>query len=550
MDQLIAQLKKIERQTYRAYQQIKGRYQFSDFDLLIDTVQSDPYAASSRLRAIRPWALTGLSELHNQSPAYQRGARDFIARRFAEQIKHEPNVDVAISGQTILDSTAVLFTDAGIELRFRVSLPAEGRTVLGKKAINLLTHHLPKWIRKATAKLELDLDALHLHCQTVENQLALRSQLKQHNLVAFVANGSVLPRLAGDSELPMKNAVAFQSPESLSITLDTPHHGPMTGMGIPEGVTLFVGGGFHGKTTLLSALQKSIYDHVPGDGREYVVMDGSAMKIRAEDGRAVHQLNLSNYIKSLPYGIKTDCFSSQDASGSTSQAAALQEAIESGCQAILLDEDTSATNFMIRDERMQALIHRDAEPITPFVDRVRDLYQHCNVSSLIVMGGSGDYLDVADCVIQMHEYQALDVTATAKNIIKDYPSKRQSETNGQFVTPSPRSLNSQALMKILQEGKFRVGNKGHNQLRLGQTMVNLAALEQIDCGAEINAIAWCLFQLAQQQRWINHPAQEVDALLNQDWYQNLPPHGDLAKPRTCDVMAALNRCRDSQFKAS
>ncbi|MDP5252989.1 MULTISPECIES: ABC-ATPase domain-containing protein [unclassified Vibrio] len=549
MDQLIAQLKKIERQTYRAYQQIKGRYAFSDFELLIDTVQSDPYAASSRLRAIRPWALTGLTELQQQSLAYQRGARDFIARRFAEQIKHEPNVDVTISEQTILDSTAVLFNDSGIELRFRVSLPAEGRTVLGKKAINLLTHHLPKWIRKATAKLELDLEALHLHCQTVENQAALRAQLKQHQLVAFVANDSVLPRLAGDSELPMKDAVTFQSPASLSVTLETPHNGPMTGMGIPEGVTLFVGGGFHGKTTLLSALQKSIYDHIPGDGREYVVMDESAMKIRAEDGRAVHQLNLSNYIKSLPHGIKTDCFSSQDASGSTSQAAALQEAVESGCQAVLIDEDSSATNFMIRDERMQALIHRDAEPITPFVDRVRDLYQHCGVSSLIVMGGSGDYLDVADCVIQMHEYQAFDVTETAKQVVSDYPSKRQSETDGQFVTPSPRSFNSRALMKILQEGKFRVGNKGHNQLRLGQTIVNLAALEQIDSGAEINAIAWCLFQLAQQQQWLNEPVQSVDALLNQDWYQSLPPHGDLAKPRRCDVMAALNRCRDSQFKA-
>ncbi|MDW2173090.1 ABC-ATPase domain-containing protein, partial [Vibrio sp. 1567] len=200
---------------------------------------------------------------------------------------------------------------------FRVNLPAEGRSVLGKKANNTLTFHLPKFIRRATLERELDKEAMVKHCQVVEDQSALREQLEAHNLVAFVANGSVLPRIAGNCDLPMKEAVEFTAPESLQVTLHAPNKGYVTGLGIPKGITLIVGGGFHGKSTLLNAIERSIYDHIPGDGREYIVTDQKAMKIRAEDGRCVHHLNLSNYINHLPMGKDTADFSTQDASGST-----------------------------------------------------------------------------------------------------------------------------------------------------------------------------------------------------------------------------------------
>lgn len=224
-----------------------------------------------------------------------------------------------------------------------------------------MTFHLPKYIRKATIDRELDITALKHHCEVIEDQVMLREQLKAKNLVAFVANGSVLPRLAGNCDLPMKDAVPFSSPESLEVTLTRPNHGDIKGMGVPAGVTLIVGGGFHGKSTLLNALEKAIYDHIPGDGREGVVTLNDACKIKAEDGRSIHNLNLSNYINHLPFGKQTTDFSTQDASGSTSQAAWLQESIESGATAIMIDEDTSATNFMIRDERMQALVSKGDE---------------------------------------------------------------------------------------------------------------------------------------------------------------------------------------------
>ncbi len=550
MDQLTATLKKIEKQNYRAYQQIKGQYDFTDLTLFIDHVQGDPYASASRFRATRAWSLTGLEWLKNESPAFQRAARDFIARSFEQFAKQENTVSIALNGQTVLDSTAVLFTEEGIELRFRVNLPAEGRSVLGKKANNILTFHLPKFIRRATLERELDREAMVKHCQVVEDQSALREQLEAHNLVAFVANGSVLPRIAGNCDLPMKEAVEFTAPESLQVTLHAPNKGYVTGLGIPKGITLIVGGGFHGKSTLLNAIERSIYDHIPGDGREYIVTDQKAMKIRAEDGRCVHHLNLSNYINHLPMGKDTADFSTQDASGSTSQAAWLQESIEAGATSLLIDEDTSATNFMIRDERMQALVAKGDEPITPLVDRIGQLRDELDISTIIVMGGSGDYLDVANTVIQMHDYQAVDVTEKAKQVIAQHPTQRHNESEESLQTFRPRALNRVALMNILTDGKFRVSAKGKDSLRFGKEFTDLSSLEQIESADEVNAIGWLWFQLAQLPGWCNNPAKEIEEMLSGEWHASLPKQGDLAKPRTLDVMAALNRMRKSQFKPS
>ncbi|NUW69734.1 ABC-ATPase domain-containing protein [Vibrio coralliilyticus] len=550
MDQLTATLKKIEKQNYRAYQQIKGQYDFGDYTFFIDYVQADPYASASRVRAVRPWSLTGLQWLRETSDAYQVAARDFIARSFAEFAKQENSVSIALTGQTVMDSTSVLFTDEGIELRFRVNLPAEGRSVLGKKTNNILTFHLPKFIRRATLERELDKEALVHHCQIVEDQEFIRSKLDEYNLLAFVGNGSVLPRVAGNCDLPMKDAVALTAPESLQVSIATPNQGEITGLGIRKGITLIVGGGFHGKSTLLNAIERSIYNHIPGDGRERIVTNLNAMKIRAEDGRCVHSLNLSNYINHLPMQRDTEDFTTQDASGSTSQAAWLQESIEAGVQGILIDEDTSATNFMIRDERMQALVSKGDEPITPLVDRIGQLRNELEVSTVIVMGGSGDYLDVADTVIQMHDYQAVDVTEKARQVVKQHPTERNNECESELSTFRPRSLNRAALQKILADGKFRVSAKGVDSLRFGKEFTDLSALEQLESSSEINAIGWLWFQLAQLPGWSNNPAKEIQQMLESDWSKNMPNQGDLAKPRTLDAMAALNRMRKSQFKST
>eukprot|EP00438_Fugacium_kawagutii_P004327 Skav220059 [mRNA] locus=scaffold1709:61262:63212:- [translate_table: standard] len=213
----------------------------------------------------------------------------------------------------------------------------------------------------------------------------------------------------------------------MEVSITLPHAGTVTGMGITRGVSVIVGGGFHGKSTLLHALQLGIYNKVPGDGREHVVCEPSAVKIRAEDGRSVKCTDISPFINNLPFGKlavmgtmalwkATTEFSTGDASGSTSQAANIIEALEVGAMSLLVDEaprrqtdDTCATNFMIRDEKMKALVAPDKEPITAFVRKVRPLFEELGVSTILVVGGSGDFFTVADAVIMMDEWLGYNV---------------------------------------------------------------------------------------------------------------------------------------------
>ncbi len=550
MQELQSTLARIDGKGYKAYRDITGRYRFDDFELRVDHVQGDPYAAPSRLRAIMPWGETALPE-DVRDGVRARAARDFLARCFRRAARDEPAITIDAGAQTVLDRTAALFTSQGVELRFTVNLPARGRSILGRQARELLCRILPRAVRAALRPEHRDAAALAQHCDVVEDQIALREQLAERGLVAFVADGAVLPRRSGVDDRPLAEAVAFASAPSLSVTLTAPNAGDISGLGVPRGITLIVGGGFHGKSTLLRALELGVYDHVPGDGRERVVTDAEAVKIRAEDGRAVHAVDLSPFINHLPYGKSTTAFETELASGSTSQAAALQEALELGAGTLLVDEDTSATNFMIRDQRMQALVAKRDEPITPFVDRIRELRDTLGVSTVLVMGGSGDYFAHADTVIQMHDYLPRDVTAEARRIADEHAAGRREEVESALAAPRPRWLRPRSVDPTAGRGKPRIKARGEDTLVFGRDDVDLRAVEQIVDASQVRAIGLLLPLLAAHGGdWVADPGAHVRELLEQPW-ERLTGRaaGDLARPRPAEVMAALNRLRSAAFRA-
>ena len=550
MQQLAEHLTRIDGKSYKAYKDIKGHYDFGDFTLVIDHVQADPFAGPSRLRALVPHATARLPEAVFASEPRRRAARDFMGRCFRQASLSEKAIAIDAGHQTVLERTAVLLTDEGVELRFTLHLPGKGRTILGRQARQLICDQLPERVRDATRSDRLDTDHLERHMARVEDQVALREALAGKDLMGFVGNDAVLPRRSGVDDRPLSDAIRFQAPESLQVTLDTPNAGPISGMGIPRGITLIVGGGFHGKSTLLSALTLSVYDHVPGDGRDQIVADPTAVKIRAEDGRAVHRLDLSPYINHLPYGKKTHAFSTDLASGSTSQAAALKEGLEAGAQSILVDEDTSATNFMIRDRRMQALVAKEKEPITPFVDRIRQLRDELDVSTVLVMGGSGDYFDCADTVIQMQDYQPYNVTEKAHAIAREQVTGRSEEALDSLSRPITRALHCNRLNPEVKPGKRKVQARGADTLIFGRTDVDLRAVEQIADPSQVRAIGALLAQLSEKDQLLEQPPEHIRALLEDDPWQILPkPDGDLALPRPAEVMAALSRLRGAHFDA-
>jgi predicted ABC-class ATPase len=454
-------------------------------------------------------------------------------------------------GQEVLDRAA-LRVDAhgGIEARFRAGLPARGRTVLAREAIALLTSDVPAAIESSLLAGAHDHVALFRHVQTVADAQALRAQLREQGLVAFVADGAYLARQSGvdDRPLDFAEATPFRSPPALRVSLRTEAGELVEGLGVPAGITLIVGGGFHGKSTLLRAIERGVYDHVPGDGRERVVTLADAVKVRAEDGRAVAGTDIANFIGTLPGGKDTRAFRTANASGSTSQAASIVEALEAGARVLLLDEDTSATNFMIRDARMQALIPDDDEPITPFIDRARQLAAAHGVSTIVVVGGAGDYFDVADTVIAMRAYVPTDLTAAARGVAAEQPSQRRAE-GGEWQgiarrVPLPQTLDP-------SRGRYDVHVRARTEERalFGSEEVELSAVEQLVEAAQTRAIAlalaWARNRIIDGQRPIDDVLRAIMEVLEArglDAFQP-EPTGELAAFRIYELAAFLNRVR-------
>ena len=454
--QLREELLSIDRRPYPAYKSLKGEYRFPGFILSIDHVQGDPFAAPSHLHVRLEHAVCAFPPEYYAAEPARTALEDYLLRRFREEVRQysfrahgsgkSGLISVSAGGQEILKRSSLEITNREIIARFHVGFPANGRTINAGELEKILFDFLPRSVPRAFLFKYQNAEKLREQIFLMEDQAFLQHYLKQNGYAAFVKDGSVLPRESGISDLPMKGAVPFRSPDSLRVEITLPHKGRISGMALRRGVTLIVGGGYHGKSTLLDALQMSVYPHIAGDGREYIATDATAVKLRSEDGRFVRDVDVSMFIRGLPNGKDTTNFSTQDASGSTSQAAGIIEAIEAGSKTFLMDEDTSATNFMVRDAFMQRVIAREKEPITPFLERARDLYEKAGISTILVAGSSGAFFHIADTVIQMDSYVPVDITARAKALCPEYPlysgtpqplssmSDRQSEA---FRQPTP-----------------------------------------------------------------------------------------------------------------
>lgn len=427
-------LRSIDRKSYPAYKSLAGSYDFNDYILSIDHVQGDPFASPSRLSILVPARKAAFPMQLLDQPYKRTAAADYVLRAFSRAIGRfafkaggsgkSGLIGVTRPGQEVLSRTACEFTKDGLLVRFEVGFPAAGRTVLAGELEKILFDYLPKCAASALRYPALPSGEVEQAVFLSEDQQYIRKQLDSLGLCAFVADGSVLPRESGISDRPMEKAVPFSSPDSLAVTLTLPHRGQLRGMGIRKGITLIAGGGYHGKSTLLKALERGVYDHIVGDGREFVITDATAMKLRAEDGRKITNADISLFINDLPNKTDTHRFCTLDASGSTSQAAAIVEGIEAGSRLFLIDEDTSATNFMVRDALMEEVVSKNHEPITPFLERARDLYEKAGISTILVVGSCGSYFYVADTVLQMDGYRAFDITDNVTQVLKKHGEHR------------------------------------------------------------------------------------------------------------------------------
>ncbi|MDO5033769.1 MAG: ABC-ATPase domain-containing protein [Actinomycetaceae bacterium] len=548
---LISRFHDIDGRSYGQYKSVIGDYDYGDFTLHIDRVQSDPYAPPSQLRVTSSPKKMGIPEELIETRDQRIAVADFLAREFAKNSAKTPELHIAKCGQEILERSYASVDKTTVELRFQCQFPARGRTIMGHSMARLADVDIPYAVMDTLDFVSEDADEhmqnLKKHVETYVDYQALQALLVQNGWIAFVANGSVLARRSGISDFPMDSAVPFTSPESLAETVTLPHAGEVTGMALKPGITVIVGGGYHGKSTLLNALQRGVYAHVPSDGRELVALLPSAMKVRAEDGRAVTSVDVSAFINDLPGGADTVSFSTENASGSTSQAASIVEAVEIGSPVLLVDEDTSATNLMIRDERMRELVADDKEPITPFVDRISGLAKN-GVSTILVMGGSGDYLDVADLVLMMDSYEARDVTERARGVVEAQPRKRSD------VAEFPEVKQRVMLPVKARGGKAKTKSKGVHTISLDRQDIDVSSVEQIVDGGQTEAIAWAIRALTDGERatgfdgvlTMRAALERLEDVVEQHGLDGLggpAKSAFMVRPRMVDIAAALNRYR-------
>ena len=496
--QASAQLKEllhsINRKSYPAYKSLRGAYQFDRYILSIDHVQGDPFASPSHISVKLSHRDTGFPGEYYKDSLTRITLGDFLNRQFEQQVNHytfrakgsgkSGLISVSHCGQEVLARTACEITEKGITARFFIGFPANGRTINSPELEKILFDFLPVCVQKAFLYRNINHKELEQTIFLAEDQTYIRSQLTKRNLVAFVADGSILPRESGISSRPMKGSIPFTSPESLRVTMDLPHKGKISGMGIPEGITLIVGGGYHGKSTLLNALELGVYNHISGDGREYVITDETALKLRSEDGRFIKDVDISLFINDLPNKKDTRCFSTEDASGSTSQAASIIEGMEAGSKVFLLDEDTSATNFMVRDAFMQEVIAREKEPITPFLKRAEDLYKKAGISTILVAGSSGAFFHIADTIIQMDSYHPVDISEKVRGLCGKYPLNPVKAP--EFKFPESHRIMQKQTPAVRSHGRnagrpeqFKIKVHGKDGFLIGKQDVNLRYIEQL-----------------------------------------------------------------------
>ncbi len=564
MPDLAAELSRLDGRPYPAYRDLRGRrYQVEGLVLCLEHVQGDPFAGPSRLRIDVSPDDAGLPSFATANRDACRAAADFLHRALGAALgggsrrggKERAGsgksglVEVAALGQEVLERTAVRVGDDGsLVVRMSVGLPANGRRILGRVAAALLAQTVPRLV--VDTLRAVDADVLQRHVAVVEDQVALRGQLTELGLIGFVGDGSVLPRRSGAVDLPMAGAVPFVSPETMRVEMTAPHAGVVAGLGVRCGVNLIVGGGYHGKSTLLQVLARGVYDHIPDDGRELCVSVDSTVQVRAEDGRGVRAVDLRPFIASLPLGRSTESFDSDDASGSTSQAAAIVESMEAGASVLLVDEDTAATNFMIRDARMRALVPAECEPITPFLDRVRQLYELFGVSTVLVVGGAGDYLDVADAVVRMEEYRPLDATAAARRVAAALPlgdaAPRQA---GPWPPARPRVLRRGCLDPSRGRRAERVRGVRTRTIEFGHEEIDVALLSQLVDPAQCRMIGDVLLEwsrnLCDGETSVAEALDRIEKRIDECGLESItaPTFGDRARARRFEIAAALNRLR-------
>lgn len=568
MKALYQKIRTLNGKNYGLYKSLAERtWDFGDFSLEFLHVQGDPFAPASRVLVKASLQVLGYASEWSGTFERRLALSDYLLRRMSSVVLERfPDKNAAIAFETPGPEMVVrnsLWIDNG-ELRacLQVRLPGDGRKIEAEAAAEILTMVLPDLVSASLYNDKSRAAEVEASYQVLATRKAIMEELPVRGLVAFVPDGAILPRVSGISEMPMNGAIPFVSPEELAQTFNVCGR-EIRGMGIPKGVTVITGGAFHGKSTLLQALIRSVYPHVPGDGREGIVIDETALRIGVEDGRSVRGTDLSLFVRDLPGGVSTRAFTTASASGSTSEAANLIEAMEASAQTFLIDEDSSAVNFLIRDVRVRKLLGDDREPLIPLTDRIRDIAMQ-GFSFILVAGACGDYLDLADTIVVMDNYKA-ECAKAALPMEQGQSMLSVGSADAAFVKPVGRTFEEyvKPLLPSVRptsavERQVKVKLAGDSLLQIGYLVSDTGRLvtftdKQSRYGAGFLLLNLCQNVASNSTANGDSVIRAIEKLcdgIKNVGFRNLPQglSREMSLPRPVDIACVLFRLRDQGRK--
>lgn len=577
MKALYQKIRALNGKNYGLYKSLAEKsWDFGDFVLEFLHVQGDPFAPASRVLLKTSLQKLGYAPVWGSSFERRLALSDFLLRRLSAVVQEhfpEKNAPVAIEnpGPEMLVRNSLWVDNGDLRVCLQVRLPGEGRKIESEAAAEILTMVLPDLVSASLYNDSSRAAQLEAHYGVLADRVEILAELDKRGLCAFVPDGAVLPRASGLSEAPLKDAVPFVAPPEMAVTLEICGR-EIRGMGIPRGVTVITGGAFHGKSTLLQALTRSVFPHVPGDGREGIVVDETALRVGVEDGRSVRATDLSIFVRDLPGGVSTKDFTTLSASGSTSEAANLLEAIEAGSRTFFIDEDSSAVNFLIRDIRVRKLLGDDREPLIPLTDRICEIAQ-AGYSFILVAGACGDYLDLADNIVVMANYKAECAKSTAAKFAKSVgelvePAEAnatcESTSAGSVDLPAPRAFADymQPLQKSVRpasavERQVKVKLSGDSLLQIGFLVSDTSRLNTLVDKSQRLGAGFLLLNLLQNAASnadsmagdsVSEAAGKLCENIRNVGFRNLPQglSREMSLPREVDIACTAFRLREGR----
>lgn len=534
-------LERINGRGYKSYKSLVGLSEVVDrVRVTVIKVQGDPFAPPSVVKLEHN---TNMPDWSLQAPV---ATSDCILRRLRVLLKKFSMKGVGEGNSGVLSvpklapimirrsSLEVVKTGVGrarIVARVHVGLPSRGRRVVSGAAEELLLERLPKAF---TSSVSVGEDKLRRHVETWIEQEHIRARLEDMGLVSFVGDGSILPRRCGGCWEPLEDAVPFESPPSLRVSVDLPTGRSITGMGIRRGLTVVSGPAYHGKTTLIEAVSAGVWNHIPGDGREYVITIRESFVVMSENGRRVTCVDLTPWLSEMPGASNLSCFTTSDASGATSVAATIQESIELGARLLIIDEDNVATNIIHRDYWLEELIGRKT------LHTVADLapgLKRAGVSVIVVATGSSELLSRADHVIVMNEYKALDLTHKARQV-----TAKKDTSDGVVEYRAPRGRRMTASMR-LDKAKLRGRML---EVRGADELIDLRPLVQLEEETQLKTVVEATLRILAKGGvdTIGSECKDVEAKLARGGFREVvgkEPGPSLSEARALDIGFLINR---------